>query len=177
MLCTLREGHLRDGWRYQNGWTFGKVPKKGGSFSIQKIELQILDLSWVDNNKEVSLPWIQKFVWSKCHYTEYIEFYSFNSYCLCCFPFFFNFLKVSKTMVSAVSYVVITSYYGHDAYCEKCNLILSWLEKSSQNPLNLSRCILAPKCSIFYVNFTTWLLVCSLHRSNLIIMHKVNLNI
>ena len=34
---------LRDGWRYQNGWIFGKVPKGWGvSFSMQKIILQIL---------------------------------------------------------------------------------------------------------------------------------------
>ena len=34
---------LRDGWPYQNGWIFGKIPKRGGggSFPIQKFILQI----------------------------------------------------------------------------------------------------------------------------------------
>ena len=32
--------HFRDGWRHQNGWIFGIVPK-GGSFPIQKLMLQI----------------------------------------------------------------------------------------------------------------------------------------
>ena len=35
---------LRDGWRHQNWWIFGKVPKGGGSFSIQKFILRIKDL-------------------------------------------------------------------------------------------------------------------------------------
>ena len=34
---------VREGWRYQIGWIFGKVPKGGGSFSIQKIILQNLE--------------------------------------------------------------------------------------------------------------------------------------
>ena len=37
--------YIRDGWRYQNGWIFGKVPKGGGgSFSIQKFVLQNMAL-------------------------------------------------------------------------------------------------------------------------------------
>ena len=35
---------IRDVWRHQNGWTLGKVPKGGVSFSIQKFTLQILHL-------------------------------------------------------------------------------------------------------------------------------------
>ena len=32
---------FRDEWKYQNGCFFGKVPKGGGSFPIQKFILQI----------------------------------------------------------------------------------------------------------------------------------------
>ena len=34
---------LRDGSGYHDGWIFGKLPKGGGSFSIQKFMLHILD--------------------------------------------------------------------------------------------------------------------------------------
>ena len=35
---------VRDGWRYQNGWIFGKLPKGEGGTSQSKNMLQILDL-------------------------------------------------------------------------------------------------------------------------------------
>ena len=41
MKCTAL---LREWWRYQNGWIFGKFPRGEGSSWIQKFTLQILDL-------------------------------------------------------------------------------------------------------------------------------------
>ena len=45
LIEGLKQNEERAGWRYQNGWIFGKVPKGGGvAFSIQKNILQVLDL-------------------------------------------------------------------------------------------------------------------------------------
>ena len=44
-MVAMTHTILREGWRYQIGWTFRKVQKEGrGSFSIRKFILQILDL-------------------------------------------------------------------------------------------------------------------------------------
>ena len=44
LFCHPFHSTLREGWLYQNGWIFGKVPKKGGrgAFSIQNFWQKIL---------------------------------------------------------------------------------------------------------------------------------------
>ena len=67
---------LRDGWRYQIGWIFGKVPKGGGSFSIQKLMLQTLGTlnraflawNWYKKSKfRVQGTFFQQLYWEKYH--------------------------------------------------------------------------------------------------------------
>ena len=44
IIEVLNSSSLKDGWRYQNGWIFGKFLRGEGSSWIQKFTLQILDL-------------------------------------------------------------------------------------------------------------------------------------
>ena len=102
-----------------------KFQRRAGHFQSKKLNCRFWTFPGLTTTRECPFPGYRSLFEVSAIKLSILSFTASILIAYAVYPFFCNFMKVSKTMVSAVSYVVITSYYGHDAYCEKCNLILS----------------------------------------------------